>query len=79
MAEHLVLQVEGMTCTGCEQRIDTVLRRVDGVREVRADHTSGQVAVRLDPAETDRRSVVARIEQAGYRVVEHGDAGGGAR
>ncbi len=74
MAENVVLHVEGMTCTGCEQRIGTVVRRVDGVRDVQADHISGQVVVRLDPLETDRAAVVERIEQAGYRVVEDGDA-----
>ncbi|MQA15080.1 MAG: copper chaperone, partial [Pseudonocardiaceae bacterium] len=31
--DTLNLQVEGMSCGGCEQRIGTVLGRVEGVRE----------------------------------------------
>jgi copper chaperone len=58
--ETLVLQVEGMSCTGCEQRIGTVLRRVEGVR----------VEVRVGPEMTDRAVLAERIEAAGYQVIE---------
>ncbi|SFQ72660.1 copper chaperone [Amycolatopsis arida] len=68
--ESWVLQVEGMSCSGCEQRIGTVLRRVEGVSGVVADHTCGRVEVRVDPAVTDRTVLVERIEAAGYHVAE---------
>lgn len=68
--ETLVLQVNGMTCTGCEQRVGTVLRRVDGVREVSADHTTGRVEVRVGPELTDRAVLGERIKTAGYQVVD---------
>lgn len=68
MAEDVTLQVEGMTCTGCEQRLGKALRRVDGVREATADHRSGQVRVRFDPAVTDRAALAAQIDIAGYSV-----------
>lgn len=68
--ERIVLQVSGMTCTGCEERIGTVLRRVDGVRGVIADHVRGRVESRIDPDVTDRRALAERIETAGFQVVE---------
>jgi copper chaperone len=68
--ETVVLQVSGMTCTGCEQRLGTVLRRVEGVREVRADHTTGRVDVRAGPELADRSVLGERIENAGFDVVE---------
>lgn len=71
MAETMTkttLQVEGMTCSGCEQRIGTALRRIDGVREVTADHTTGEVAVRFDPRATVPDAVRMRIILAGYTV-----------
>jgi copper chaperone CopZ len=68
--ETLVLQVEGMTCTGCEQRVANVLRRVQGVREVSADHPTGRVEVRVGPELADREVLGERIEAAGYQVVE---------
>jgi len=68
--ETLILQVEGMSCTGCEQRINKVLRRVEGVRGVVADHICGRVEIRVGPELTDRGVLAERIEGAGYRVVE---------
>lgn len=71
--ETLVLQVEGMTCTGCAQRVGTVLRRVEGVREVTADHATGRVEVRVGPELADRSVLGERIDAAGYEVVEGAD------
>jgi len=64
----LRLQVQGMSCSGCEQRIGTALRRLDGVVEATADHVTGEVRLRFDPASTDRGAVVDRIVLAGYTV-----------
>lgn len=70
--DTLVLRVNGMSCTGCEQRIGTALRRVEGVREVAADHTTGRVEVRVGPELTDRSGLAERIATAGYVVVTDG-------
>ncbi len=67
-SQTLRLQVQGMSCSGCEQRIGTALRRLDGVVEATADHVTGGVRLRLDPARTDRGAVVDRIVLAGYTV-----------
>jgi copper chaperone len=66
--ETIVLQVSGMSCTGCEQRIDKVLRRVEGVRGVVADHVGGRVEVRVGSELADRKVLAERIEAAGYEV-----------
>ncbi len=66
--QSLRLQVQGMNCSGCEQRISTALRRLDGVVEATADHVSGEVRLRFDPASTHRGAVVDRIVLAGYTV-----------
>ncbi|SFB56897.1 copper chaperone [Amycolatopsis marina] len=68
--ESRVWQVEGMSCAGCEQRVGNVLRRLEGVSGVTADHSCGRVEVRVDPAVVDRSLLVERIETAGYRVAE---------
>jgi copper chaperone len=68
--ESVVLQVKGMSCGGCEQRIGVVLRRVEGVRGVVADHVCGRVEVRIGPEAVDPAVLVERIEAAGFQVVE---------
>jgi len=72
MAQELSLRVRGMSCTGCEDRIAGVLRRLDGVRESAADYRSGRVRVLFDPRRTTAADIRARIETAGYDVAESG-------
>lgn len=78
MAETVILYVDGMTCSGCEQRIGSALRRIDGVRDVTADHTSGLVQVRLDPQATGPDAVTDRITLAGFTVRSGGQGEAGA-
>jgi copper chaperone CopZ len=71
--QTLALTVAGMDCSGCEQRIQHVVGRLEGVRRVTADHQRGQVQVVLDPATVTPAAVQAAIEQAGYTVARDGD------
>ncbi len=68
MIEQLVLQVGGMSCTGCESRIEKVLGRVDGVRSADADHRSGEVRVLFDPEQGSAQNIGAVISKAGYEI-----------
>lgn len=67
-AREVLLHVQGMTCTGCEERIGRVLSRLDGVRQAGADHRTGQVRVAFDPDLVAAGALAERIEQAGYQV-----------
>ncbi|GAC1376580.1 MAG: hypothetical protein NVS2B15_24790 [Pseudarthrobacter sp.] len=64
---QVTLQVEGMSCTGCEQRIGNALRRVEGVREAAADRTTGRVLVLVGPG-VEPETLAAKITTAGYTV-----------
>ncbi|WP_246633616.1 heavy-metal-associated domain-containing protein [Pseudonocardia nigra] len=63
-----------MSCAGCEERIGNVLRRVQGVRDVDADHTSGRVQVHVGPGLTDTAALASRITAAGFEVAEEVEA-----
>ena len=69
-----LLRVEGMSCTGCEQRIGRVLSRIEGVHQVAADHGTGEVRVSHDPDLVEANALARRVEQAGYRVRGSGAA-----
>lgn len=43
--KELKLNVEGMMCEGCENRIKNSVSKIDGVKKVEADHTSGTVMI----------------------------------
>ena len=66
--KHVELQVSGMSCRACEQRIEKALTRIDGVVQSAADHRAAQVRVMFDPARTSENDVRACVERAGYTV-----------
>lgn len=63
-----MLEVNGMSCGGCEQRISTALGRLDGVRRSSADHRSGRVRIAYDPAEVTPETVRERLTEMGYTI-----------
>jgi len=75
-AETLVLAIRGMTCSGCERRIEARVNSIDGVRAARANHGAGELTVSYDPAAVQQAallgSVGAAVEALGYRVAPAG-------
>ena len=58
----------GMHCHGCERVIESAVRRLAGVRFVKADYPTEAVRVEFDPHATDFETIRASVEQNGYRV-----------
>ena len=67
--EKVALSVRGMNCSGCEQRLENALTRLQGIGRASADHASERVEVVLDPARTSEAEVRNSIELAGFEVV----------
>lgn len=62
------IPVEGMTCGGCVGSIERALRAVDGVTQVAAVLSPGQVTVSYEPGRVDVDDLVQAITDAGYDV-----------
>lgn len=60
------LAVEGMSCSGCEERVEQAVGRVDGVHRVDADRETNTVEIvgEVGTEEAVRRTVF----EAGYDV-----------
>lgn len=67
MTTRIELQVRGMDCEKCEERVTTAVGRLTGVRRATADHRTGAVRVLVE-GEVSREAVVARVTEAGYEV-----------
>lgn len=63
--ERTTIDVEGMSCTGCESRVENALSQTSSVKRVDADHTEGTVEV-VAESEDDVRQA---IQDAGYDVI----------
>ena len=63
-----ILQVEGMTCTSCEMRIENKLKKMEGVVEARAIYSSSNVYVTYDANVIGIDSIIEVIEKLDYKV-----------
>ena len=67
--KETILNVKGMVCNGCENRIKNALINIQGVKDVVADHTTGTVKFTAN-IEVPESSIKERIEDIGFEVVE---------
>ena len=64
--EEYTLDVEGMSCTGCEERVTNAAKQVDGIHRAEADYETGTVKI---TGESDSEDAVREsIYDAGYDV-----------
>lgn len=62
------LEVEGMTCDGCENAIKAGVEGLEGIASVESSHEEGWTEVKYDPATTNPEAIGAKIEETGYSV-----------
>ena len=67
--KNVILNVEGMACGGCEKRIQNALSKVEGVKEVVANHTTGKVNLTIDDV-TDEKKLKSMMCELGFEVIE---------
>ena len=63
-----ILQVDGMTCTGCETRIENTLRKLEGIIDVKAIYSSSNVYVTYDLNIINLNDIAEAIENLDYTV-----------
>jgi Copper chaperone len=69
MAEKTFV-VSGIHCAGCESAIEAGLRRLEGVRQVKANHQAQTVTVRYTPGRLDEARLAEHLAHMGYAPVE---------
>lgn len=62
------IDVEGMTCTGCEQAIVKNLENKEGVQNAMASHTEGITEVTYDKSKISQEDLATAITETGYSV-----------
>ena len=62
------MNVEGMTCGGCEKSIRNALLERDGVSDVTASHENGVVVIEFDDSKIQAGGLKQAIEDAGFDV-----------
>ncbi|MBQ9298518.1 MAG: heavy-metal-associated domain-containing protein [Clostridia bacterium] len=67
--KELELKVEGMHCGGCENRVKNVLKAIDGVKDVEANHETGVVRITYKQ-DIDLNLVKEKIENLDFKVAD---------
>lgn len=62
--EHLTLHVEGMTCSGCGNKMEKGLKGLPGVSNVRVNFVMGQAECSVDTSTTTPDEVIKNAERA---------------
>lgn len=67
MATQTVLQIAGMDCSHCAQRLGQSLERLDGVIKVQVDE-AGSATVRFDESRLSEGDLGERVRAAGFDI-----------
>lgn len=68
--QTITLDIEGMTCTGCEATVKNAASSVDGVLEADASYDTHKATVKYDKSKTNRETITAAINKTGFTVNE---------
>ena len=61
--KEVIIPVRGMTCTGCNAHIESTVKKIAGVMNVRVDYTKNQAIVLFDGEQTSVDAIVKTINQ----------------
>lgn len=72
---NVVIPIEGMTCAACSQRVEKVLSKLEGVKQVSVNLATEKAAVEYDPEVVKLSAIKLSIEKAGYipKTIENTD------
>lgn len=77
-SEQIHLQITGMSCASCVQRVEKSLQKTAGVLEASVNLATEKAAVTYRPSQTTPQSLVQAVEDAGYQAdVLSEDSSGG--
>jgi copper chaperone len=62
------IDVKGMSCSSCIQKIEKKLSKLKGIEEVKADLAKGKVYVKFNPKIIGLNEIKAEIEDLGYKT-----------
>jgi Cu+-exporting ATPase len=68
--QEVILQILGMHCPACAQRIENSLSKLDGITEAKVNFASKEAIVRFNLDKTNIEKIKATVKRTGYEAVE---------
>ena len=65
------IKISGMSCTGCENRVENVLKNIENVESVNANYNTGIVEIGTNNIkDLDINVIKETLEDLGYDILE---------
>ena len=65
------IRISGMSCTGCENRVENVLKNVENVESVNANYNTGIVEIGTNNIKDLNIDMIKKtLEDLGYDILE---------
>jgi Cu+-exporting ATPase len=71
MMEELTLKIKGMTCAMCVKSIETAVRSLEGVDEIKVNLATESAFLKYDPSKVTLDEIKKLIEEMGYEVEDN--------
>lgn len=65
------IRISGMSCTGCENRVENVLKNIENVESINANYNTGIVEIGTNDIKNLNIDVIKEtLEDLGYDILE---------
>lgn len=68
MQQHINLDIKGMTCASCVNRIERILKKDEAVIAASVNLATEKASVDFDPAKADVEKIIGLVNKAGYEA-----------
>lgn len=68
MQQHINLDIKGMTCASCVNRIERILKKDEAVIAASVNLATEKASVDFDPTKTDAEKIIGLVNKAGYEA-----------
>ena len=66
--EQNTFKIDGMTCSACANRVERVVKKMDGVEEASVNFATETLSVKFDEAKVAASKIEEIVVKAGYSV-----------
>jgi copper chaperone len=66
--KDVTLNVKGMTCGGCESKVNKALSACNGVSDVKVDHKEGKAELHLEDGKASIDDLIKALKHAGFKA-----------
>ena len=68
MKKKYNIPVEGMTCASCVARVEKVVKKFDGIKDVSVNFATEKLSFEAEDTEIDLQAIAKKIDEYGYKL-----------